>query len=283
VLRWLLGVTWLQELVDTIRTRPELLDAFKEAAPETAEQGYIDAEGLRRFLVKVQRDERLNEILDPEPSVADCQSWIKEYETDPELLALDRMGLAAFDRLLSSPHNDVLRPAHRTVYQDTTKPLSSYYISSSHNTFVQLSDLPPPFPPPSLSDPYPPPILARCLLSIHLSYRLLAYSNTPSSASICLALFGASPLHPNSNMHHTASFLLAGTSPADSCRASPAQRCTGRSYSRAAAASSWICGIPKVLEQSQKLPMAKPFALASSFIRLLKLSEILRSRIRSSL
>ena len=45
--------------------------------------------------------------------------------------------LLGFERLLKSPVGAAYSSEHTsTVYQDMTKPLSHYYIASSHNTYV---------------------------------------------------------------------------------------------------------------------------------------------------
>ena len=41
-----------------------------------------------------------------------------------------------FQRLLLSAENSIVDPAHARVHMDMTKPLSSYLIFSSHNTFL---------------------------------------------------------------------------------------------------------------------------------------------------
>uniref|UniRef100_A0A3P8VD61 Phosphatidylinositol-specific phospholipase C X domain-containing protein n=1 Tax=Cynoglossus semilaevis TaxID=244447 RepID=A0A3P8VD61_CYNSE len=42
---------------------------------------------------------------------------------------------------LQDPETAVLNPDHRDVYQDMTKPLNHYFISSSHNTYLMEDQL----------------------------------------------------------------------------------------------------------------------------------------------
>lgn len=41
-----------------------------------------------------------------------------------------------FTMYMLSRENDVVNPNHALVYQDMTHPLSHYFISSSHNTYL---------------------------------------------------------------------------------------------------------------------------------------------------
>lgn len=41
-----------------------------------------------------------------------------------------------FRRLLQSRYGQIYKPGHERIYQDMTKPLSSYFIFSSHNTYL---------------------------------------------------------------------------------------------------------------------------------------------------
>jgi len=46
------------------------------------------------------------------------------------------LSLDTFTAYLSSDLGNAFNPAHLHVYQDMTKPLSHYYINSSHNTYL---------------------------------------------------------------------------------------------------------------------------------------------------
>jgi len=41
-----------------------------------------------------------------------------------------------FTMYMLSKENDVFNPDHAHVYQDMSRPLAHYYISSSHNTYL---------------------------------------------------------------------------------------------------------------------------------------------------
>ncbi|MGH0169852.1 UNVERIFIED_CONTAM: hypothetical protein FKN15_001411 [Acipenser sinensis] len=49
--------------------------------------------------------------------------------------------LDGFLMYLLSKEGDVFNPAHATVYQDMSQPLSHYFISSSHNTYLLQDQL----------------------------------------------------------------------------------------------------------------------------------------------
>jgi phosphatidylinositol phospholipase C delta len=46
------------------------------------------------------------------------------------------MTLEAFSAFLSSPDNSVMHSRHRKVFQDMSRPLPEYFVSSSHNTYL---------------------------------------------------------------------------------------------------------------------------------------------------
>lgn len=58
--------------------------------------------------------------------------------TQPEaaLPVATSMSLEQFSRFLLSKDNAPFSPHERTIWQDMTRPLSDYYLSSSHNTYL---------------------------------------------------------------------------------------------------------------------------------------------------
>lgn len=49
---------------------------------------------------------------------------------------LPPLSLAGFTAFLTSSHNSVFSDYHKDVSQDMTLPISNYFISSSHNTYL---------------------------------------------------------------------------------------------------------------------------------------------------
>jgi len=66
-----------------------------------------------------------------------CVKGLKEFEIREDL----EVDLAVFRHILSSSHNDAYAPLMRVEYQDMTQPLSDYFISSSHNTYLEGDQL----------------------------------------------------------------------------------------------------------------------------------------------
>lgn len=65
------------------------------------------------------------------------------YNKDMESIAeTPTLTSAGFARLLTSVEdNSVFRPSKADVYQDMNQPLSHYFISSSHNTYLSGNQL----------------------------------------------------------------------------------------------------------------------------------------------
>ncbi|EDQ91826.1 uncharacterized protein MONBRDRAFT_5883 [Monosiga brevicollis MX1] len=69
-------------LMNHVYTRYDLSTAF-----DTLFEGrnYIGRDILLQFLGEIQRDPRLNEVLDPMPTLADCDEIINRFEEDEKL------------------------------------------------------------------------------------------------------------------------------------------------------------------------------------------------------
>ncbi|XP_028847122.1 inactive phospholipase C-like protein 2 [Denticeps clupeoides] len=65
-----------------------------------------------------------------------AQQVIDRYEPSPEARRLGRLYLDGLTRFLQSPECCLFDSSHARVCQDMTRPLSHYYISSSHNTHL---------------------------------------------------------------------------------------------------------------------------------------------------
>ncbi|XP_043939324.1 1-phosphatidylinositol 4,5-bisphosphate phosphodiesterase delta-1-like isoform X2 [Protopterus annectens] len=87
---------------------------------------------LHRFIVEEQRQEEDEEY---------AAALIEKYELNEFAKKEKHMTKDGFLMYLLSPECDLFNPAHKEVYMDMNQPLSHYYISSSHNTYLMEDQL----------------------------------------------------------------------------------------------------------------------------------------------
>ncbi|XP_077196226.1 1-phosphatidylinositol 4,5-bisphosphate phosphodiesterase zeta-1-like isoform X2 [Paroedura picta] len=80
-----------------------------------------------------------NQQFQTDASETTASDLIAKFEPIEEAKRNREMTFEGFLRYMSSEDCALLKEEHRTVYQDMTRPLSEYFISSSHNTYL-ISD-----------------------------------------------------------------------------------------------------------------------------------------------
>ncbi|CAL8278209.1 unnamed protein product [Lota lota] len=114
----------IERFYDLLTQRPEINVIYSEYA-RTA--GFMSAENLQEFLVQEQREEA---------TLAHAHALIDKYEPDDKVKEKKLLSKDGFLMYLQHPESFMLSPRHASVYQDMSQPLSHYFISSSHNTYL---------------------------------------------------------------------------------------------------------------------------------------------------
>ncbi|XP_042335202.1 1-phosphatidylinositol 4,5-bisphosphate phosphodiesterase eta-2 isoform X2 [Sceloporus undulatus] len=94
---------------------------------------YLDVDDLRRFLDSEQKMCSVNKD--------HCLEIINQFEPCPENRKQGALGIDGFTNYMRSPAGDIFNPEHYQVNQDMTRPLSHYFITSSHNTYLMGDQL----------------------------------------------------------------------------------------------------------------------------------------------
>uniref|UniRef100_A0A8D0BUU2 Phosphoinositide phospholipase C n=1 Tax=Salvator merianae TaxID=96440 RepID=A0A8D0BUU2_SALMN len=94
---------------------------------------YLDVDDLKRFLDTEQK--MVNATKDH------CLEIINQFEPCPENKEQGFLGIDGFTNYMRSPAGDIFNPEHYQVNQDMTHPLSHYFITSSHNTYLMGDQL----------------------------------------------------------------------------------------------------------------------------------------------
>ncbi|XP_030041598.1 1-phosphatidylinositol 4,5-bisphosphate phosphodiesterase eta-2 [Microcaecilia unicolor] len=94
---------------------------------------HLDPEDLKRFLETEQKMANVSKDY--------CLEIVNQFEPCPENKNQGVLGIDGFTNYTRSPAGDIFNPEHYQVNQDMTLPLSNYYISSSHNTYLMGDQL----------------------------------------------------------------------------------------------------------------------------------------------
>uniref|UniRef100_A0A286XYK6 Phosphoinositide phospholipase C n=1 Tax=Cavia porcellus TaxID=10141 RepID=A0A286XYK6_CAVPO len=89
---------------------------------------HLDAADLQRFLEVEQKMQGV--------TLERCRDIIQQFEPCPENRSKGVLGIDGFTNYTRSPAGDIFNPEHHGVHQDMTRPLSHYFITSSHNTYL---------------------------------------------------------------------------------------------------------------------------------------------------
>ncbi|XP_074790197.1 1-phosphatidylinositol 4,5-bisphosphate phosphodiesterase eta-2 isoform X4 [Natator depressus] len=94
---------------------------------------YLDADDLKRFLEIEQKMTNVTKEY--------CLQIINQFEPCLENKKQRALGIDGFTNYTRSPSGDIFNPEHYQVNQDMTQPLSHYFITSSHNTYLMGDQL----------------------------------------------------------------------------------------------------------------------------------------------
>ncbi|XP_025717617.2 1-phosphatidylinositol 4,5-bisphosphate phosphodiesterase delta-3 isoform X1 [Callorhinus ursinus] len=119
----------IEEFLRGLLKRPELEDIFHQYS---GEDRVLSAPELLEFLKDQGEDTA---------TLARAQKLIHTYELNETAKQHELMTLDGFMMYLLSPEGAALDPAHTCVFQDMDQPLSHYFISSSHNTYLTDSQI----------------------------------------------------------------------------------------------------------------------------------------------
>uniref|UniRef100_A0A8B9H822 Phosphoinositide phospholipase C n=1 Tax=Astyanax mexicanus TaxID=7994 RepID=A0A8B9H822_ASTMX len=108
--------------------RPELENVFDQYSSKSH---VLSTVKLRKFLKEQGEDSTL----------VHAENLILTYELDESAKQAQKMTLGGFTMYMLSKNNDIFDPEHDKIYQDMSRPLSHYFISSSHNTYLTKDQL----------------------------------------------------------------------------------------------------------------------------------------------
>ncbi|XP_067144647.1 1-phosphatidylinositol 4,5-bisphosphate phosphodiesterase delta-4-like isoform X2 [Centruroides vittatus] len=114
----------------SLQSRPDAEALFKQYTANNST--IMGPEELRNFIHKEQKMTKV--------SLEDCKSIIERYEPDKSKLE-GYLSVKGFIQMLLSKEHSIFSPEHNFVCQDMSRPLSHYYIASSHNTYLIADQL----------------------------------------------------------------------------------------------------------------------------------------------
>ncbi|XP_064028434.1 1-phosphatidylinositol 4,5-bisphosphate phosphodiesterase eta-2 isoform X1 [Pogoniulus pusillus] len=94
---------------------------------------HLDTDDLRRFL---EIEQKMTNV-----TKEHCLEIISKFEPCLENKKEGALGIDGFTNYMRSPSGDIFNPEHYQVNQDMSYPLSHYFITSSHNTYLMGDQL----------------------------------------------------------------------------------------------------------------------------------------------
>ncbi|CAF1472156.1 unnamed protein product [Adineta ricciae] len=97
-------------------------------------QDHLSCEDLKRFITKQHYGSNDHDKMEAEKNAA--KALIQKYAQSSENFTQEGMTKESFLRYLLSFDNSIVDPVKYDLFMDMNKPLSHYFISSSHNTYL---------------------------------------------------------------------------------------------------------------------------------------------------
>jgi hypothetical protein len=126
------GIQKLRYLIPLERSQDSSSLSFQRktiASDLDNKKNYLTTEQLKDFLQKEQKMESL--------SIEDSAKLIARFEPSSEGQKFEQMGVDGFRLLLLHEEFCIMNPnkSHQ-IYHDMTRPMTDYFIATSHNTYV---------------------------------------------------------------------------------------------------------------------------------------------------
>ncbi|KAJ8780636.1 hypothetical protein J1605_000679 [Eschrichtius robustus] len=122
------GTLGFEEFCAFYKTMSTRRDLYLLMLTYSNHKDHLDAADLQRFL---EAEQKMTGV-----TLESCRDIIEQFEPCPENKSKGTMGIDGFTNYTRSPAGDIFNPEHRRVHQDMTWPLSHYFITSSHNTYL---------------------------------------------------------------------------------------------------------------------------------------------------
>ena len=123
-----------QQFYQKLLTRSDVTDIFSKLCK--TESSVMTSVEFLSFLNEYQRDPRLNEILYPYATEEKAMSLIKKYEPNQHLVSKNQLSCEGFKWFLLSEDNPIMSQERLYKLDNMEKPLSHYFVASSHNTYL---------------------------------------------------------------------------------------------------------------------------------------------------